>query len=111
MVYLLWAAYFLYFYSTSGQTLGKRAVGVRVVRRDGRPLDVSTGLRRVGMMSISSIGGLIVSLLNSGSRVSDASILTLLFSIIQLLDYLWAFWDAEQQTLHDKVADTLVVDA
>lgn len=114
-----WTAYYLYFYSTSGQTLGKRAVGVRVVRRDGRPLDVNTGLRRVAVIGAYNYVSLILGFITMGSLATSRSpfdfaglgMISLILWIFRLLDYLWAFWDAEQQTLHDKFADTLVVDA
>ena len=30
-------------------------------------------------------------------------------NLFGLLDYLWAFWDPNRQCLHDKFADTVVV--
>ena len=35
--------------------------------------------------------------------------ISLALSLVTLLDYLWPFWDRERQTLHDKIANTVVV--
>lgn len=43
--------YFGYFFSTSGQTPGKRLLNLRVVRQDGKPLNWATGaLRYIGYL-------------------------------------------------------------
>jgi uncharacterized RDD family membrane protein YckC len=39
-------AYFVFFFATNGQTIGKYVMGVRVVRVDGRPMNVKTGIMR-----------------------------------------------------------------
>ena len=47
VVFGLWIAYFTYFEATSGQTLGKRLLGLRVVdARTGRPPDFLMSLAR-----------------------------------------------------------------
>ena len=68
----------------NGQTLGKRALNVRVVKLDGTQLSDSDALVRVLV-----------------SWVSGAAL---------LLGYLWAFVDGKNQTWHDKAAGTLVID-
>jgi uncharacterized RDD family membrane protein YckC len=80
-------AYFTYFEgSPSGQTPGKRALGIRVYDFGaGSPDGIGYGrglLRYVGK---------IVS------------------SIPCLLGFLWMLWDKEKQTWHDKIATTVVV--
>jgi uncharacterized RDD family membrane protein YckC len=70
-----------------GQTLGKMAVGVTVVR--------SADAGRV-------------SYLRSLARAASTWLLGLLFFPI-LLAYLWPLWDARNQTLYDKMAGTIVV--
>ena len=32
-----------------------------------------------------------------------------IISIVQLADYVWMIWDGNKQTLHDKVAGTVVI--
>lgn len=44
--YGLWILYFTYFESTSGQTLGKRLVGIKVVTEDNGVLDIGKSLIR-----------------------------------------------------------------
>ena len=47
LTFLLWVGYFTYFESTSGQTIGKRALGLRVVTlTTGRPPDLGRSLLR-----------------------------------------------------------------
>jgi uncharacterized RDD family membrane protein YckC len=70
-----------------GQTLGKMAVGITVVR--------SADAERV-------------SYLRSLGRAASTWLLGLLFFPI-LLAYLWPLWDGRNQTLYDKMAGTIVV--
>ena len=77
-------AYFIYFEgSPTGQTLGKKAIGIRVVDfNTGGPIGFGrAALRYVGRIP----------------------------SSILLLGYLWMLWDKESQTWHDKIATTVVV--
>jgi uncharacterized RDD family membrane protein YckC len=70
----------------TGQTLGKRALGIRVVdqRAGGSIGPVRAFIRYVGR---------IVS------------------SLVVFLGYLWMLWDPEKQTWHDKMAGSVVVPA
>jgi uncharacterized RDD family membrane protein YckC len=82
---ILGLAYFTYFEgSPSGQTPGKRVMGIRVIDfRTGGALGYGKALLRWV--------GRIVS------------------TIVCLLGYLWMLWDNERQTWHDKIAETVVV--
>jgi uncharacterized RDD family membrane protein YckC len=72
----------------SGQTLGRQALGIRAVRTDGRRLSFGRALwRHLAHMTINVI------------------------PLVGLLNHLWPLWDKRNQTLHDKLAGTLVVDA
>lgn len=72
---------------TSGQTLGKKWVGIRVVRsEDGDRITMGRAFLR---WFFSTLFG-IVSLLN-------------------FINWLWPLWDDNKQTLHDKAAKTVVV--
>jgi uncharacterized RDD family membrane protein YckC len=76
--------YYIYFEgSPSGQTLGKKVLGIRVV-------DYSTG------------GPL-------GYSKAFIRWLGRILSGICILGYLWMLWDKEKQTWHDKIAGTVVV--
>jgi uncharacterized RDD family membrane protein YckC len=84
---LLGVAYFCYFWSTygKGQTLGMRALNIRVVKTDGSYLDlVGAFLRYIGLV---------------------ISIVCLFIGVI------WAAFDANKQGWHDKIAGTYVVKA
>lgn len=75
--------YYAYFYSTSGQTLGKKALRLRVVRSDGQPLNVYTGvLRAIGLWASTFLLG---------------------------IGYILVLFDKQKQGLHDKIANTLVI--
>ena len=68
----------------SGQTLGKRAMGIWVVDADtGGPIGVSRAVGRWFARIVSTIP--------------------------LYLGYLWMLWDREKQTWHDKMAATVVV--
>lgn len=84
---LLQAIYFTYFWSAArkGQTLGSRALNIRVVKTDGSYLDYGGAFLRF-------IGWVI-----SG--------------VVFLLGFIWAAFDAHSQGWHDKLAGTYVVKA
>jgi uncharacterized RDD family membrane protein YckC len=83
-VFLL-LAYFTYFEgSSSGQTIGKKILDIRVVdARTQGPIGFARALAR--------------------------NAVAYFVSPILLLGYLWMLWDPEQQTWHDKVGSSLVV--
>jgi uncharacterized RDD family membrane protein YckC len=84
IVFLLWNSG--YRQGTSGQSIGKMALGVQLVAQDtGLPV----GFRRaVGRQVAHLLDGLPLG-----------------------LGYLWPLWDEERQTFADKVCSTLVVQA
>jgi uncharacterized RDD family membrane protein YckC len=75
--------YGLFFWATTGQTPGKAAMGVRVVRLDGRPMNLISAVRRVA--------GFALSLWTFG------------------LGFLVILSDDRRQGWHDKIARTCVV--
>ncbi|MEA2194277.1 MAG: hypothetical protein QOG42_711 [Solirubrobacteraceae bacterium] len=86
VVYLLVGiAYFTYFEGgPTGQTLGKKALNIRVI-------DLAAG---------GPIGPTRAFIRYIGRFVS---------SLVFLLGYLWMLWDREKQTWHDKMAGAVVV--
>jgi uncharacterized RDD family membrane protein YckC len=77
-------AYFTYFHGTTGQTPGKRLMGLRVVQDTGESLSLGTAfLRWVGY---------IVS------------------ALPMLMGFIWAGVDRRKQAWHDKIAGTVVID-
>jgi uncharacterized RDD family membrane protein YckC len=83
--YVLGAVYYVYFIGKSGQTLGKKAMGVKVVK-----LETGVHPDYVGAFLREVVG-------------------KILSSIVFGLGYLWAVWDDKKQTWHDKIAGTIVV--
>lgn len=81
---VLGIAYFTYFEGSTGQTLGKRALGIRVI-------DFATGGPiGYGRAFIRYIGKIVS-------------------TVVLLLGYLWMLWDSEKQCWHDKFASDVVV--
>jgi uncharacterized RDD family membrane protein YckC len=84
---LFQAVYFTYFWSAAGkgQTLGGRALNIRVVKTDGSYLDYfGAFLRYIGFV------------------ISCA---------VFLIGVIWAAFDPQKQGWHDKIAGTYVVKA
>ena len=84
---LLGVIYYVYFWSSygKGQTLGSRALNIRVVKTDGSYLDlVGAFLRYVGLV---------------------------ISCIAIFIGVIWAAFDANKQGWHDKIAGTYVVKA
>ena len=84
------AGYIIYLWigTASGGTLSQRLVGLRVLNKD--------------TLESPGAGRALV-------RVLMSVLLMLLSPLIWCLGYLWALWDTEKQTWHDKAAGTIVV--
>jgi uncharacterized RDD family membrane protein YckC len=81
-----------------GATPGKRLVGISVRRWDqGGQLPWSTIARRVGFIY-------------ALSALSLVPLVGILASIAALVNYLFPLWDKRRQALHDKVANTVVIE-
>lgn len=80
---LINAAYFAGFWATTGQTLGKMALGIKVISVDGSPVSWGKALLRYL--------GYIIS------------------SLILALGFIWVAFDPQRQGWHDKIAGTYVV--
>jgi uncharacterized RDD family membrane protein YckC len=76
--------------NNNGQTWGKRATGVRVIRADSQAIGLGRAFSR------------------------EVLVKTILFGIIPvvpLLDALWPLWQDQNKALHDLVAGTRVIAA
>ncbi len=80
---LLWLIYHVAMWAWKGTTVGGIVVGIKLVRVDGRPVDVGVALVRVaaGIFSALVLG----------------------------LGFFWAGWDRGKQSWHDKIAGTVMV--
>jgi uncharacterized RDD family membrane protein YckC len=79
-IYIGYQAFLLHW---RGQTLGKMALGIKVVTPDGGPLSWGKCIGRPAAEMLSSC--------------------------ILLIGYFMAFWDPEKRTLHDRLAGTRVI--
>jgi uncharacterized RDD family membrane protein YckC len=78
---------------TNGKTLGRMALGIRVVRAKGQPMTFGFAMLREVVVKTLVFG-------IAGS---------LTFGLVNLADVLWPLWDEENRALHDFVVDTRVV--
>lgn len=85
---LVSALYFIVMIGATGQTLGGMLLGVRV-------LAVTEDAAGYGRAAIRWVAFAILGAI----------------PVVNLLNYLWMLWDDRRQTLHDKVAGTIVVRA
>ena len=76
-------AYFILFWGWKGSTLGGMALGIRIQKLSGEPLDWSTAIIR--------------------------SLSTIVSFLPFFIGFFWAGWDPENQSWHDKIAGTVVV--
>ncbi|MDY6853759.1 MAG: RDD family protein [Thermodesulfobacteriota bacterium] len=75
--------YFIYFHGATGQTIGKMVCKIKVVQKNGDPLNYSTSfLRWVGYV---------------------------LSSIALYIGFFWIAFDKNKQGWHDKIANTCVI--
>jgi uncharacterized RDD family membrane protein YckC len=88
VIYCAIQAWFLY---TSSQTIGKRVVGLRIVRPDNTHADIGRLLLRLAIMTFSGL-------------------IPLIGKIFGLVDVLFIF-SASRRCLHDHIAGTIVVTA
>jgi len=78
---------------TNGKTLGRMAVGIRVVRASGERVTFGYAMLREVAVKVLLFGF-------AGS---------LTFGIVNLADALWPLWDEENRALHDFVVNSRVV--
>jgi len=99
MAWLIWTIVLLYKY---GQTVGKRALGIRVVRMDGSRVSFARFffLRGLALVIIVWIVGAIGALMHA----------QYVGNLVTLVDCL-AIFGAARRCLHDYIADTQVVTA
>lgn len=86
-----WSLYNAYLNGTTGQSVGKKVVGLKVVgEQTGQVIGAGTGIVRwlIGV----AIG-----------------IIPCLGALFQLVNLLFPLWDAKKQTLHDKAVKSVVI--
>jgi uncharacterized RDD family membrane protein YckC len=78
---------------TNGKTLGRMAMGIRVVRAGGQPMTFGFAMLREVAVKVLLFG-------IAGSFTAG---------LANLADVLWPLWDDENRALHDFVVDTRTV--
>lgn len=81
--FILGLVYYVALWTWRGQTVGKMAMRVRIIKTDGTPITLGTAVLRYV--------GYIVS------------------TIVLLIGFFMIAWDGKKQGLHDKIAGTYVV--
>lgn len=99
----LTAGYEIFLVGTRGATLGKMALGLKVVKEDGSPPDIQVAVMRViPLLAL----GVLSALLRPISFV-----FSLIEFIILIVSLVFLFTDPKRQTVWDKIAKTQVVNA
>jgi uncharacterized RDD family membrane protein YckC len=78
---------------TGGQSIGKMAMDIRVVREDGRPMDYSFAFVREFLVK----------------NVLMTLIAVFTLGIGWLINYLWPLWDDQNRAGHDRIVKSRVV--
>jgi len=117
--FLFLPLYFVGLWVWRGQTVGQVAMAIKVVRRDGRPMGLARAAVRVGGLNFLPLvfGASLLALLATG-LAEDALIAiiwvliaaALALMAIQVLGSLMIPFDQQRQALHDRLADTIVVE-
>jgi len=81
----------------NGQTWGKQALSIRVVRDNGAPVDLGTAILR------EVVAKLVI--------LSALRFVPIVGSFASLIWYLWPLWDSSNRAPHDMIARTHVVRA
>ena len=87
-ILILYFWYYSFFYARSGQTPGKKAVGIQVIATDGSLLTGGKAFVRTLVYFLDSL---------------------MAYILIGFLGFLWMLWDKDRQTWHDKAAGSFVI--
>jgi uncharacterized RDD family membrane protein YckC len=96
--FLVWVGLTLYFVIKNRQTIGKKLLGIKVVRSDGSTVGIGRlfWLRNVVLALVGGLVGLTVDPTGLG---------------VYVIDSLAIFFGDKNKCLHDRIADTIVVKA
>lgn len=102
----VFAAYFVWCWSRSGQTLAMKAWRIRLTRADGRPVSPAAALARFVLVSLATAclaGALVL------ARSDPGSIWLAVLAAGGALSPVWSLFDPERQFLHDRLSGTRLV--
>ncbi|NKZ06378.1 RDD family protein [Actinomadura latina] len=103
VVFVLGFGYFTVLHAKFGQTLGKKAFGIRVVKASDRSaVTWGQACARQGFVYAIALVTVAINFVSAGGAV---------LGLLGLLDTAWILWDERRQAVHDKVAGTVVMKA
>jgi uncharacterized RDD family membrane protein YckC len=102
----VFAAYFVWCWSRSGQTLAMKAWRLRLVDAGGRRATPGAALIRFLMISLSAAGIAAALIL---ARSDPGSIWIAVLAVVGALSPAWSLFDPERQFLHDRLSGTRIV--
>ncbi|MFE9103994.1 RDD family protein [Actinomadura geliboluensis] len=103
VVFVVGFAYYTVLHVKWGQTLGKKAFGIRVVQASDRSaITWGQAFARQGFVYAIAIVTLVLNFLTPAAGI---------LGLVGLLDNAWILWDERRQAVHDKVAGTMVMKA
>ncbi|MFB4310754.1 RDD family protein [Actinomadura sp. GTD37] len=103
VVFILGFGYFTVAHAKWGQTLGKKAFSIRVVKAaDWSAVTWGQSAVREAVVYAIALVTVLLNFLAAGGA---------LLGIVGLLDNAWILWDERRQALHDKAAGTVVMKA
>jgi uncharacterized RDD family membrane protein YckC len=117
--FLFLPLYFIGLWAWRGQTVGQMAMVIRVARRDGRPVGLARAAVRVGGLNLLPpifVASLLALPATGASEdVLIALILVLALAavvliVIQVVGFLMIPFDPQRQALHDRLADTIMME-
>jgi uncharacterized RDD family membrane protein YckC len=103
---LVLGLYFVWCWRRGGQTLPMKAWKLRVVRRDGAPLDTARAVLRY-LLAAAALGSSALAAVVLWR--APATALAWVGLLPGALTLLWSLVDAERQFLHDRLAGTRIV--
>jgi uncharacterized RDD family membrane protein YckC len=83
LILIVWVAYHVGMWAWKGTTIGGVVLGIKVIRKDGRPLDFAVALVR--------------------------SLASFLSALVLFLGFFWVGWNREKDAWHDMIAGTTIV--
>ena len=114
VIFFYWALFITY---RDGQTLGMRLVNIRCVTIDGRGrVDLQRSMVRSAAYCILLLIGSLYHFQTyknptpqQTTHAAHQALILFALLVPHLLDLLWAAWDKNNQTLHDKAAKTIAI--
>lgn len=85
IIYAFSIYYYIYYIGKSGQTFGKKIMGIKVVNKDSN-------------QPIGYVGAFLREIVGK-----------FLSAFVLLIGFLWMLWDTKKQTWHDKISNSIVI--